>query len=853
MIRIKSFGAKNFGHYKSFERKKIIGNVLGLSGISGSGKSTILQIVEWLSTGSIVKPGVTKEAISEWVRRTEDGSVVKKMEGWGELEVDGSPLRIERSVSLAGTSTRSLMWDGKEKKGAAEVDTLLAELFGADQKIISSLVFIRQGSFGQLFSGLDSDRLEFFVRLLALGGLAKIATSIDIQRKQMMGTVTDLSAVKDQSELAYNAAREYFEAADHSLSRMRSYAADIAGGVDLSMALEHLATREATSATSTTAFNEGLQVEGLSASQFAKWAADTNDTLAKLREDLKVVVDRRKTRAAYEARKSQLTSEIVTVSAWLEKKSRLEGLNAELTACGNLDQPDPRVRMARLAALMKAHQDAESAKAAWTALPVITDAEVEHFRSLWEVSKADAEVAAGDNTAFQKARADLSDLEALQKTLTHGVGAQCKVCGNDHPDPVFLATAITNTTELEKRLGAQSVVSRTIANASALAAGTADDALKNRRSAIERAEAEYTRLALMPVDFIPIDQNEKERAELEAALPAYDKARSLRDHLTQQRDAIVLGFETYTPVDITNREADLALADQVLKLLPLADELDATENQLTTDGVALRSKLDRLAALFETANRDGAAYREWSSTLADKVATLSKERPFLISSIAALGPVMTAANVAEVLVTLRQRQTEFDSQTGVVKAATQAMNDANATLQELETKIAEQKSRIIIAKELEAVRAAFLPTGITTDYLNHQFERIAVVTQDHLAQMSADFMAVASEDRALSFNFLRLNEAGAAWLSQNRMSGGQQVKLAIAVILAIHELVIPQVGLLVLDEPSTHLDLDSRVALAEVLREIGRRGNFQLIVCDHSPELKEAYTDTIELSSEPDQ
>jgi DNA repair exonuclease SbcCD ATPase subunit len=252
--------------------------------------------------------------------------------------------------------------------------------------------------------------------------------------------------------------------------------------------------------------------------------------------------------------------------------------------------------------------------------------------------------------------------------------------------------------------------------------------------------------------------------------------------------------------------------------------------------------------LRDAADSAGDAHETQQTALRNLVMDISMVRPFLHSSLNALG-VLTPITVAQVLADLREKQTKYDAQTGQVDAAKRSMHEGSARLQEIDTRIAEQQNRITIGKELEAVRAAFIPTGITTEYIAHQFQRIAVVAQDHLAQMSADFMVVASEERALSFDYLRLNEAGGAWLDQDSMSGGQQVKLAIAIILAIHELIIPQVGLLVLDEPSTHLDTDSRIELANVLKEIGRRGNFQLIICDHSPELKDAYTDTIELSA----
>jgi exonuclease SbcC len=71
--------------------------------------------------------------------------------------------------------------------------------------------------------------------------------------------------------------------------------------------------------------------------------------------------------------------------------------------------------------------------------------------------------------------------------------------------------------------------------------------------------------------------------------------------------------------------------------------------------------------------------------------------------------------------------------------------------------------------------------------------------------------------------------------------------LAVATLRAIHSLVVPNVGLLVLDEPTTHLDTEAKLALAEMLRRIGNEGGLQIIVCDHDPVILDACSSVIEI------
>jgi energy-coupling factor transporter ATP-binding protein EcfA2 len=58
---------------------------------------------------------------------------------------------------------------------------------------------------------------------------------------------------------------------------------------------------------------------------------------------------------------------------------------------------------------------------------------------------------------------------------------------------------------------------------------------------------------------------------------------------------------------------------------------------------------------------------------------------------------------------------------------------------------------------------------------------------------------------------------------------------------------MPDVGLLVLDEPTTHLDDEAKRSMADMLHAIGDEGTLQMIVCDHSPILVDAFSDVIQL------
>jgi DNA repair protein RAD50 len=79
---------------------------------------------------------------------------------------------------------------------------------------------------------------------------------------------------------------------------------------------------------------------------------------------------------------------------------------------------------------------------------------------------------------------------------------------------------------------------------------------------------------------------------------------------------------------------------------------------------------------------------------------------------------------------------------------------------------------------------------------------------------------------------------------RGRSSAGQRVLTSLLVRLALADTFAAHCGVLALDEPTTNLDHDNIMALAEALADLirGRReqSNFQLIIITHDEEFVEA-------------
>jgi len=82
-------------------------------------------------------------------------------------------------------------------------------------------------------------------------------------------------------------------------------------------------------------------------------------------------------------------------------------------------------------------------------------------------------------------------------------------------------------------------------------------------------------------------------------------------------------------------------------------------------------------------------------------------------------------------------------------------------------------------------------------------------------------------------------------LTFNQLSGGQKVLYALMVRLAINKLFSRRFGLFILDEPTIHLDEDSRRILSNFIDQM--EGIKQLIIVSHTDEFLGTIDNEIEL------
>ena len=200
---------------------------------------------------------------------------------------------------------------------------------------------------------------------------------------------------------------------------------------------------------------------------------------------------------------------------------------------------------------------------------------------------------------------------------------------------------------------------------------------------------------------------------------------------------------------------------------------------------------------------------------------------------------------------LRNRVVLRQQLSGRVQQARDQADAIRKKQEDLNTKIEGGAQRKALKKELLDLKNVFARSGLPMRFVRYKFEQLAELTRQSLVELEANFSVQVDPARSVSFTFTRMDEGEPYTMPQNKLSGGQKVRLSTAFLLAVQKLLVPEVAFLVLDEPSLHLDLEGKDNLKEMLISMGARlGNSesQIWICDHAPELEPAFGNIIRIN-----
>lgn len=844
MIKLTSIELRNFGRHRHIHQP-LSGNVIGLTGPNGRGKSTVLQAIQFALTGNVDHP----DPLPKFIRQSSGADRPKNASVILHFDVGGKKGRVERKITPT-TNSREVTFEGcVDENGKQKVLTsdkavaaLMFDILGVDKRALNSTVFIKQGAIADMF-GKDTNRREFYTRLLMLGHVEKHGDTVEIYRKQVASSVKDLGAVKDAAEAALAAATEQFNEADELFRA----SGDCTGYIAIALQISSLLADQMLASDSIG--RELATLEGSDERLIAiEKEKDTNTQQLKKLNDLRA--------AAAAASQSSVSAERelnVSLSA-KELYAERRRLNLDLSA-----QQDAASGGDQTAAIDALKQHLAVLQRMKTLPGEVQD---QQFQVALAQGNLDAETdrlnaAVANDSAVTRELVEKEQDLRLRKQLQQELAgsacddASCVLCGSASPNTTFLDSTIAKLTPEVEALRTQSAETTKLRMGLAASYNELSRTLASATTTLQAKEKELAG----HVEFLATRQETEEGITAELArLVEIHGHWAAADMEIRRLNIAIANIEARIRSQVTLPEEDLetVVASRQETHARLMAEAAALNEELRTCPIDAAALDARLKVLLDEGHklRDARvaleSARAWLKRTEDDLYTATIAAQNFPPEAYRAGSVFTPELASAVSSKLQAMQSEYDRRKGLLEASRESMTREQGNLINLEVKIAEQQQRLALADRLTRLRDAFRPTGIVTKYLDYKFSHVATVAADYLAESHADFTTIPSTSEPLAFDFMRLTP-GETWLSQSRLSGGQRVRLAVATLRAIHSIVMPNVGLMVLDEPTTHLDTEAKTSMAEMLRRIGSEGGLQMIVCDHDPILIDAFSSTIDI------
>jgi DNA repair exonuclease SbcCD ATPase subunit len=854
-MQITKLRLKNFGRHESLTADNIKA-VTGLVGVNGSGKSTVLTALEFAITGSL------PDKAESYVRQA-DG--VSNAEVYIEFTKDGSEGTILRQVGK--TAKRVLTWEGKTYTKAKEVDTLMAEILGADKAAISNAIFINQGSLADLLFGTPAERQELFTRLLGIGYIEQRVGYLDGKIKVLSGGLQDFTALKDELIASQLSADKNVTDLKSLLSRSR----------DWSDQLKHWDTfSQAVANTEEAGANLQVRKRELDAAS-AGYKAYMNSISEAAKEELgKVDI-------------TKVINRVDAISALKNTQSELKDvLQADdVTVARNL-----RVETLLLA-LKAAEEEHADSEHKLENMKVLCGASVEDIYA--QILQIELEV-----QKYQKYQRESAVLTAAQEEYARRSKALEAVKANpvEEPSPEVLKTLDDNINTLHKdaqlkgmRLEVLETVSNSIGTVTDTcpvcssklteAAGITPEVISKLKEEVKTLNVRYSLTAgeksqLLHTYDAYADSLSRAQGEVSDASSRMLAAMDAAGEEVVEPDTQGLAALRQKKQDLYNAEQHFAMSEIRLNkakeaadnvtIMPVLSPLDRTQRQgyidtlanVIRDCVEVNDTLTSMeGSLYNQTTRLRSA-EEALDTACDKLTlatTACGEDPFIVETVGRdTLPAGTSLEDKElrtsVKASLEAKQQEWSELNGRLSEATRVLSGAKSRLDDLNVRMDKDKQQREIIEKLQTVRKALTKDAVPAAYLRYKFEQLLELTQEQLNTLDANFTVDLDPDNPLTFVFMRLDEDDSGWLPQAKLSGGQRVRLTVAFLLAVQRLIIPDVGFLVLDEPSQHVDDAGVESLKDLLSTLGETlGSLeaQVWVCDHKPELTMAYGSTITL------
>jgi len=845
-MRIKKLQIKNLGKHRQLGAT-LDGAVVGLMGPNGSGKSTILKLIHFLITGWTP----AKETQESFIRKVDPEIEAEPSSGLAEMEfsAQGNTYKISRKIgSPSSRKLARLDSKGNEIKedtytGAAEIQAQLTDILGADKYAIDNAVFPEQGALDKIIFGSQAEREELLVKLLLLGHMQKVADVAAGKIKILASEIQDFSTLHDELQASRNSAEVDLANAEEQLIRTRSYDAEIKLYEDWERAVNDLTSNSShllsaknaariNNEKAKTALDEQATKLGLvlqSADELSNWIEKLKNKIKATRQTVTTLQDTK-------GKAVQHKSIVARIDNHNKELIQLKDECPEPVPASILDDLSRRISEQQSREIYKEELDEAITKgkenrSAVENLVVLSNGLAEELKSI-----EDEEQAVSNERALFRTITDTCRL-----ALDSNCSADCPVCGEN-----------VSHEKLRSRLETYSVKLSDASYQVQIIRARHEQKSKQMRETTHELTQRQTLLTLYTKKY------KENKALLDAG--ADEDVQSLKEQLTSLNYTTakrVADIKNINKIEFEIETLEFALQGYTEEEIKSFNELDIVTldqavNELNDKVEHWSLKLDELSKTYITINqlisaRDTETKRSEEFAVACEGLALKRDAIFDSFPPQLKQLVEQGGEIKDTLLEKNKIYNQLEAKAAQLKIQA---NGVRKRLREIEDKIKLDQEKRTVIQELQQVVHAFSRQGIPMAYVQHKFDGLVSMTQDNLEIMDANFAIIPHPSKPVSLQFYRTDEPGQVLFDHDKLSGGQKVRLSIAFLLAVQQLVIPELGFLVLDEPSTHLDEEARENLKELLLNLNQQlesTDTQILVCDHARELEPAFVNVIQL------
>ena len=839
---IKRIELTNWGPHRSL-KADLTANVVGVIGGNGRGKSNFLQAIDYGLNGNLNKQN---KELYIYNFGKEDGATKATVKI--EFSKNGKDGEITRTITKSA-STRCLKWDGKEYKSDAEVSKQMELILGADKAAMANAVFIKQGCLAALVKGTPAERMAIFQKLMNLAFLDSRYNDIHNRIERLKSGITDYRPALDLVASQINSTKDSITELKTSMVEDPSEELTMAKLIlslldELNTASEEANTARGKVMTSRAALRDILTSFGFSTEQDlqAELTYVSDAITAYTSKDIATtrlltvntaIASHKSELAEYERSRDIVSASILSNEKAIRLQEELQTVQDKIKDC--------KLRDILLQRLEESVNNLEQLKKT-----------AEEKTAIYhEIKKTNAEDAWAAIVTCKLAELNTLKLRRsyLENEFTEDT---CPVCGN-HMVPLEETERLEKLSEVDRQIAETEqykAVAEKRRDDAAKQLQEADLAWKLAASKVDTSMESILRLRQqIKATNVPnetVEQLEAEESKLNNALKSHDTAS--REFSTLSRN-IASSYKTIELMDAERKELE-----QRIEVLSTSIPADTNKTLLERRLQDLRLASTNVSEVSRALVAAEAVLDSKAATVTDISEKLNREDILCALenfSIDDIGIHMNYNSVlSPVIADLEDRDNKYRTAQATLSSLYASMAQLLQHRQELTEKMEAESARLQLIEDLETVGRMTNKNGLPLAYMNSVFDHITDMVQEMLSKMGANFTVIKDDERPCTFRFIRTDDNSGYSMPQEMLSGGQAIRLSLALLIACQQLILPEVGLLVLDEPSSHMDAEGVDSLKELflqMTSIFHSSETQLITVDHNPSLVAALEKVIQL------